>query len=243
MRKTADSRSLQVGGNGVIVRDRIRPTTRCGRIDSIAAHAMGCYGQKMADDKYSSFDDLAAAEKRGEDYDFESRRRDASRVVVIAPHGGTIEPCTDKIADAIAENDFSFYCFKALKKNSGLHIKSHLFNEPTCEKLVAGHQQVISIHGWKEGGERVCVGGRDSELISALKKELVAKGIEVEDAKGSLKGTDIKNIVNRGATGRGVQFELTMNFRQNAALVEKFIGAIRAVLLDTRVRAQSGAPG
>jgi len=90
MRKTADSRSLQVGGNGVIVRDRICSTRRCGRIDSIAAHAMGCYGQKMADDKYSSFDDLAAAERRGEDYDFESRRSDASRVVVIAPHGGTI---------------------------------------------------------------------------------------------------------------------------------------------------------
>jgi phage replication-related protein YjqB (UPF0714/DUF867 family) len=231
MRKTANRWSLQIGGSGIMVREGTGPARRCGGIDSIAAHSMGCYGQKMADDKYSSFNDLAAAERRGEDYEFESRPRDASRVVVIAPHGGTIEPCTDKIADAIAGRDFSFYCFKALKKNSGLHIKSHLFNEPNCEKLVAGHHQVISIHGWKEGGERVCVGGRDAELIAALKKELVAKGIPVEDAEGSLKGTDINNIVNRGATGRGAQLELTMDFRKNAAQVEKFITAMRAVLL------------
>jgi len=75
------------------------------------------------------------------------------------------------------------------------------------------------------------VGGRDAELIAALKKELVAKGIPVEDAEGSLKGTDINNIVNRGATGRGAQLELTMDFRKNRAQVEKFITAMRAVLL------------
>ena len=90
----------------------------------------------MGHDKYTCFKDLAAAEKRGEDYDFESRRKDASSVVVIAPHGGKIEPWTDKIADAIAGKDFSFYCFKALKSDR-LHIKSHLFDEPTCENLVA----------------------------------------------------------------------------------------------------------
>ena len=59
----------------------------------------------MADDKYTSYKDLAANEKRGEDYDFESRPRDGSGVVVIAPHGGTIEPRTDNIADAIRSEE------------------------------------------------------------------------------------------------------------------------------------------
>lgn len=186
----------------------------------------------MADDKYKCFKDLAAAEKPGEDYEIESRLQNHSYTVVIAPHGGTIEPSTDKIADAIAGEDFSFYCFRALKKNSGLHIKSPLFDEPNCENLVSAHQQVVSIHGWGEGGERLCIGGRDAELIAALKKELVAKGIQVEDAKDSLAGTDTKNITNRGATGCGVQFELTRGFRKNAVLVEKFTAAVRAVLLD-----------
>ena len=184
----------------------------------------------MADDKYTCFQDLAAAEKRGEDYDFESRLQDDSCVVVIAPHGGKIEPWTDKIADAIAGMDFSFYCFKALKKHGRLHIKSHLFDEPTCVKLVVAHQCVVSIHGWGAKGQRVCVGGRDIELIAALKKGLAAKGVNIENAEGPLTGTDHANITNRGPTGRGVQFELTMSFRTNAVAVKKFTSAVRAVL-------------
>lgn len=185
----------------------------------------------MAHDKYTSFRDLEAAEVRGTDYDFESRPRQGAAVVVIAPHGGTIEPRTDKIADAIAGSDFSFYSFKALKPGSRLHIKSHLFDEPTCEQLVAGHQHVVSIHGWGEDGERLCIGGRDLELIDALKATLTAKGIDVENAEGSLRGTDPMNIINRGMTGRGVQFELTMAFRTNAAAVKRFTAAVRSVLL------------
>lgn len=188
----------------------------------------------MAEDKYTCFEDLAAAEKRGEDYDFESRPRNASGVVVIAPHGGKIEPWTDEIANAIAGKDFSFYCFRGLKKNGRLHIKSHLFDEPTCEKLVAAHQHVISIHGWGAKGERVCLGGRDTELIAALRSSLAAEGIEIEKAEGPLTGTDPNNITNRGATGRGVQLELTMGFRRNASAVKKFTAAVRAVLLDAQ---------
>src|SRR5688572_22846005 len=102
----------------------------------------------MREDKYTSFQELAATEKLGEDYDIQSRLSDGAGAVVIAPHGGTIEPWTDKIADAIAGDDFSFYCFRALKKNSRLHIKSHLFDDPTCEELIAAHEHVLSIHGW-----------------------------------------------------------------------------------------------
>jgi phage replication-related protein YjqB (UPF0714/DUF867 family) len=192
----------------------------------------------MAMDKYTCFQDLANAENRGEDYDFESRSKDTSGVVVIAPHGGTIEPLTDKIADAIAGNDFSFYCFKALKKNSHLHIKSHLFDEPTCENLVAIHRHVISIHGWGVKGERVCVGGRNTELIAALRNGLAEEEIEIENAEGPLTGTDPNNITNRGLTGRGVQFELTMSFRKNDATVKKFTAAVRGVLFAAQETAK-----
>jgi phage replication-related protein YjqB (UPF0714/DUF867 family) len=185
----------------------------------------------VAQDKYASFRDLEAGEEKGKDYDFDSRPCEGASVVVIAPHGGTIEPLTDKIADAIAGNEFSFYQFRALKPSSGLHIKSHLFDEQTCVQLVGAHPRVISIHGWGEEGARVCVGGLDIELTDALMKVLVAKGIEVEKAKGALGGTDPMNIANRGKSGRGVQFELTMSFRKNPALVQQFTDAVRSVLL------------
>jgi len=188
----------------------------------------------MAKDRYHSFRDLAAGEKRGEDYDIEWRRKNGSSVAVIAPHGGNIEPWTGEIADAIAGNDFSFYCFKGLKPTGGLHITSHLFDEPTCVELITAHRHVVSIHGWAAKGGRVCVGGRDSILIAALKRRLASSGIQVDNAEGGLSGCDPNNIVNRGATGRGVQFELTMGFRTNAAATRCFGAAVRAVLLDAQ---------
>jgi len=64
----------------------------------------------MGSDKYSCFGALAAAEQYGLDYDIEARLRKSSSVLIMALHGGKIEPYTDTIADAIAGNDFSFYC-------------------------------------------------------------------------------------------------------------------------------------
>ena len=40
---------------------------------------------------YRGFADLAATQVRGRDYEIEVRRRPASPVAVIAPHGGRIE--------------------------------------------------------------------------------------------------------------------------------------------------------
>ena len=191
----------------------------------------------MADDKYFCFADLTASERQGEDYELAWRASEGANVVVIAPHGGSIEPFTDKIADAIAGQDFSFYCFKALKRGSNLHISSHLFDEPICVNLVAAHQHVVSIHGWAAEGERVCVGGRDTVLVAAFKEALAGTRIRVEEAGGALRGTDPNNITNRGATAGGVQFELSMDFRRNGAAVKKFTEAVKAVLLDAQSRA------
>ena len=194
----------------------------------------------MAGDKYICFRDLEANEIRGEDYDFGSRKQQGAAAIVIAPHGGTIEPRTDVIADGIAGNDFSFYFFKALKPGSRLHIRSHLFDEPTCLKLLAEHRYVVSIHGWGEDGERVCIGGRDNEMIEAMKSELIARGIEVENADGPLRGMDAMNVTNRGMTGRGVQFELTMALRRNKALLNKFMAGVKSVLFTAQNRVKTG---
>jgi phage replication-related protein YjqB (UPF0714/DUF867 family) len=187
---------------------------------------------RVGQDKYKSFAALAAAEKRGTDYDFDCRRVPAAAVAVIAPHGGYIEPRTDEIASRICEADFSFYAFRGLKPGSELHIASHRFDEPNCVGLVATHERAVSVHGWGETRERVCIGGRDTELIDALKTRLAAAGVEIEDAVGLLRGTDPQNIVNRCGSGRGVQFELTMRFRTNREATEAFVRSVRTVLAE-----------
>ena len=187
-------------------------------------------GRSMKKDSYTNFKDLMAGEKLDKDYTIESRRMANSLVAIVAPHGGTIEPMTDEIADRIAGNEFSFYAFRALKRNSGLHVKSTLFDEPSCLDMLATHERALSIHGWDASEARVCIGGRDKQLMLALKNDLGKAGITVEDAAGQLRGSDPRNIVNRCKTGAGVQFELTMEFRENARLADSFVQVIRSAL-------------
>ena len=121
-------------------------------------------------DAYKCFADLKAHEARGKDYEVDVRCRDGAQVVVIAPHGGGIEPETSKIANAIAGAEFSLYCFRGLKPvgNTRLHITSHNFDEPECLALLAKHQSVLAIHGCAESGERVFLGGRDKVVAAEL---------------------------------------------------------------------------
>lgn len=187
-------------------------------------------GSSVRKDKYASFKALEAAEKKGEDYAIDSRHVGGSPVAIIAPHGGNIEPLTDSIANHIAGHDFSFYAFRGLKRGSPLHITSSLFDEPLCVDLVTVHERAVSIHGWGESGERVCIGGRDKQLIAALKANLAAARIKVEDAADGLGGADPQNIVNRCRSARGVQLELTMALRKNKKAIDAFTRAVRHTL-------------
>ena len=65
-------------------------------------------------DRYRTFDDLAANQRVGIDYDVRVVDR-GTHIAILAPHGGKIEPHTSEIAEAIARTDLSFYAFEALK--------------------------------------------------------------------------------------------------------------------------------
>jgi phage replication-related protein YjqB (UPF0714/DUF867 family) len=67
----------------------------------------------------------------------------------MAPHGGKIEPGTAEIAEAVAGDDYSFYCFEGIKAdgNGVLHIRSHLFAEPRAMEAVESAEIVVTVHG------------------------------------------------------------------------------------------------
>lgn len=77
----------------------------------------------MSDNKYKGFDHLAARESVGVDYQI--RRRSADTTLVLAPHGGGIEPGTSELAEAIAAGDHSSYIFEGIKarQNGDLHYQ------------------------------------------------------------------------------------------------------------------------
>ena len=181
--------------------------------------------------EYTCFSELAACEERGADYEICIRRQPASRVAVIAPHGGGIEPETSNIAESIAGAEFSFYCFRGLKRkgNCVLHITSHKFDEPECRRLIAEHDWVLAIHGCKETDERAFLGGLDKPFIRDLASALHAADIRVETTGHPYPGIHPRNICNRGARSIGAQFELSLPFRQGNR-VPLFIEVVRKVL-------------
>ncbi|WGI73320.1 poly-gamma-glutamate hydrolase family protein [Sinorhizobium meliloti] len=95
-------------------------------------------------DRYASFYELARTEVLDEDYAIESLDRQ-SEVIVVAPHGGWIEPGTTEITKAIADGDLSYYVFVGLKpgkRHEDLHVSSERFDEPTALALIAKSQTV-----------------------------------------------------------------------------------------------------
>jgi phage replication-related protein YjqB (UPF0714/DUF867 family) len=60
----------------------------------------------MSDDKYNDFNHLAANESAGVDYRI--RTLPVGSTLVLAPHGGGIEPGTSELTEAIAAADHSF---------------------------------------------------------------------------------------------------------------------------------------
>lgn len=164
---------------------------------------------------YTSFKELAIHEKEGQDYRIRIQLRDP-RVLIMAPHGGKIEPTTAEIAEAIAGMDYSFYSFEGLKVdgNSVLHIESHLFDEPRALQVVQKAEVVITVHGQIDQKEEfVMIGGLNEILRSEIIQQLEEMGFQTRPPTEGLAGTDSQNICNRGKLRRGVQLEISRKVR------------------------------
>jgi phage replication-related protein YjqB (UPF0714/DUF867 family) len=164
---------------------------------------------------YTSFKELAGHEVEGQDFRIKMELRD-SRVLIMAPHGGKIEPATAEIAEAIAGMDYSFYSFEGLKAdgNSVLHIESHLFDEPRALEAVRKAEVVITVHGQlNQKDEFVMVGGLHDRMQSKIKRQLEAAGFQTRPPTEGLMGTDPQNICNRCKSSHGVQLEVSRKIR------------------------------
>lgn len=167
-------------------------------------------------DKYGSFSELAHGET--EELDYRVRLQECrGSIVLIAPHGGGIEPGTSETAEAIARDDLSFYAFEGIKStsNKDLHITSTRFDEPKGVALVTASPIAISIHGEESERRVVFVGGRDEAMMNRLRESLNGAGFKMGTHESvTMQGREQTNICNRSQTGRGVQLELSRGLRR-----------------------------
>jgi phage replication-related protein YjqB (UPF0714/DUF867 family) len=158
-------------------------------------------------DKYSNFAELKQAES-SRAWRI-SRRRRNSKALIIAPHGGNIEPGTSDLAACIAGDSYNLYLFEGRKKpgrNQALHITSHHFDEPQALALAAKCSIVLGIHGCS-GTRTIYVGGRDAELRADLAAALSITGLRIKSQGHKYRAMEPRNICNRGTRSRGAQGE------------------------------------
>jgi phage replication-related protein YjqB (UPF0714/DUF867 family) len=185
----------------------------------------------MVKDKYSSFDELQRHERQEEDYTI-SIRDVGSRITIIAPHGGKIEPRTSDLARHIAGENYNFYSFEGIKSkdNACLHITSHRFDEPEALELVARSEVVVAVHACTGTAGLVHIGGLNSKLGRLIGDELQKSGIAIYRDHPRFRGANPANICNRGHTGIGVQLEVTRDLRDDLRKVANIARAVRTAI-------------
>ena len=186
----------------------------------------------MVNYSYNNFKELTQNETIDADYKISVYDR-GSPATVVAPHGGKIEPKTSYIAGLVAGEKFNCYCFDGVKPDNNrlLHITSHKFDEPQALKLIARSQIVVTIHACTDEKVLVYSGGRDKGLIKAISEELAAAGVVAVNHSSKYRGVNPKNICNRGASGKGVQLEISRGLRDDINKVHKLSDAIHIALI------------
>ena len=193
---------------------------------------------------YKNFAELNAVEKNGLSFRLQVKDR-RTAWIVIAPHGGGIEPGTTEMAVAIAGWSLSLYTFDGIRRsgNELLHITSTLFDEPRGLKLIQASEHVLAIHGCGGSEQIVYVGGLHEEAGNKIMMSLRDAGFEAVRATTQLQGTQPDNICNRCRSQQGAQLEISEGLRRsmfngldrNSRKVTRlpfrvFVNAIRKVL-------------
>lgn len=195
-------------------------------------------------DKYRNFAALEAAEPKNA-WRIHKRIRDP-RVLIIAPHGGRIEPGTSPLAARIAGNAYSLYQFEGLKppgQNGDLHITSHRFDQRDAVAMAEKSSITLGIHGCN-GVRAIFVGGLDTALRDDLTIALVQAGFRATSRGHHFPAAETNNVCNRGSRG-GAQLEITLDLRMAPAERARIARVAREVLaqhLAALKRADAQAP-
>jgi phage replication-related protein YjqB (UPF0714/DUF867 family) len=165
-------------------------------------------------DEYRSFDELSKKEASG-GYNISLELRNL-KFLVLAIHGGKIEPGTSELAKAIARDDLSFYCFEGVKPdhNRTLHVTSTNFDEPTALAMTREHQIAVSVHGFKSDAKITIIGGADDALRKRIGDALALGGFSTQYGSQHLGGASPDNICNKTRSGKGVQLEVSSVLRR-----------------------------
>ncbi|MCD8915521.1 poly-gamma-glutamate hydrolase family protein [Staphylococcus simulans] len=167
-----------------------------------------------AADRYQSMTELQQQTQEGVDWQIDTKQG-TNDTVIVAPHGGGIEPGTSQIAEEVANrNNASYYSFQGIRptNNKELHVTSIHYDEPKAQEMVNQSQRTVTIHKTARSGNDIYVGGRDAQLRNNISQSLTQRGFDVAPATGNIAGQSLNNITNQNQQQAGVQIELNNQF-------------------------------
>ena len=157
-----------------------------------------------------------------------------TQTIVMALHGGGIEPGTSEIAlatagfhpatlepaaDGLGTHDFWLFEGLLSDGNARLHVTASNYNdEPIASELVRNARRCISLHGCTDpqANGKIQLGGLDCELRDLVLEELTRAGIAAEIATNeALAGTLPQNIANKTQRGGCAQLEMGTSYRRS----------------------------
>lgn len=152
------------------------------------------------------------------------------RLVVIAPHGGMIEPYTDaqaeRLASRLADHGVSSWRCKGWRPGGGAYARWHITSTelheasfPLLARIIDRRfTYAVAFHGFEEAD--VLIGGTAPLAVKQEIKEAIEAvlggGIAVRIAQHNERyaGDDPRNVVNRLAPDNGVQIEQAWDARR-----------------------------
>jgi phage replication-related protein YjqB (UPF0714/DUF867 family) len=188
--------------------------------------------------------DYARRFRRHERFDDTLARTDETpKTVILAPHGGGIEPGTSELCLAVAgyhpanlpQNPpagvtYDYWMFEGVREDDNrlLHVTSTGCDDDMAVSLCAGSLNALALHGFSpkppdfsEDEQVVLVGGATPDTTRNVLRDFVLAGLcdagfdarKPGPEQGELNGDATCNIVNRTMLGLGAQLELSTPLR------------------------------
>ncbi|MEQ6028430.1 poly-gamma-glutamate hydrolase family protein [Staphylococcus saccharolyticus] len=211
--KTQPTSSTQINTTTTKAKQLSTPTT--SKIDS-SKELVDVAPTELKTDKYQSMTQLEKETTEGVDWR-KNTKDTGNQVLIVAPHGGSIEQGTTELTKALAnKSNYDYYSFEGIrpKNNSELHVTSTYYDDPTLNQMIKNRTASVSIHGASGSEEIVYLGGPRSDLRNEIEKQLVGRGFTVKVPPEYLGGQNNNNFINREDNNTGVQLELTTALRK-----------------------------
>ena len=162
---------------------------------------------------FRDFAAMVVETHKGQDWDLIIKDPSAA-AVIIAIHGGEIEPLTSELATTIAGDDLNLYDLRGIRasNNAQLRIPMIRYQEMRLDFLLRNCRAALHIEGSPDEGQALVIGGANVRLVQDLGQALATAGFELGEPVSAPLLSSPRRFYNHCPLG-GAQIEVPQGLR------------------------------